>query len=808
MKIFSNLAIYQIKQAYISLKQQPGFVFSVVSTMGVTLGALLCILTLAYVMLIKPLPYPDQERLYNIEHQLVNHGDVDGSAFTYPNLMHLYKNQTIFEKSALLYFDGAVITSLPSEPMAEVSFVTPQWFEMLATKMAVGRTFTNTEKLNSYNPVALISYEMWQTEYDGDKNILDKKVSFSGISFQIVGVLSKDNVELPIAGPSFRTKIYIPWDFNTVSDRDRKAWGNDDGGLMFVGKLKANLVNNQSAQQRDQILTNLINDNWQVQVSDHNFFKGWSININTEPLKSYIISDGEKSVILLLIGTLGLVVIASTNIANLFISRTAERQKQLAICAAIGASRKQLFSGIFSEACLLMFVSIIIAQLIAYIGFSALHHFLSDYLPRINELTLNYFSVFSSITILLLLTFVFSYVCLKMINYRVLNSTLQSSGKGNGVQVSKSMRNILIISQITVATVLIFINIVLYKDAIKLVEQKLGYETNGIYSAVLALPNIERSLQAEPISELKKALLELPKISGISQSMRPSGFGTFALTTEADNKRFSISGKDVDNHYFSLINQKIIEGDSFSDADIKDRELVTIINDVFAKKLAPNGSAIGIRFNNGSRVIGVVKAINIPGRVTVTPRFYYPASLTRNMLLIKLHDGQSLSREELIPILKTVNKNFSLFSFSSLTEYKNRRLFSAITTAITTITLTIITFLLSGLGLYGILKYSSQMRRFEIGTHLAIGAKRKDIIQMIIKDNSTALVIGVLLSTLILLGLYIGFSDELSSYISSQLIPLFIITLGLISLVSFLACYLPLRQYINNPAIHSLRGSE
>jgi len=803
-----NLFFYQLKQAYLSLKQKPGFVFSVVSTMGITLGALLCVLTLGYIMLIKPLPYPDQERLYNVEHQLVNQGEVDGNAFTYPNLMHLFKHQAVFEQTALLYVDGAVITSLPAEPMAGISYVTPKWFDLFATKMVLGRTFDESEKLNSYHPVAILSYQMWQTEFAGDENILDQNVTFGGKSFQIIGVVSKDNIELPLAGAGFNTQLYIPWDFNTVSERDRKAWGNDDGGLMFIGKIKASLSDSQSNQQRNQLLTKLINDNWQEQVNAHEFFKGWSINLNAITLKSYVIADGQRSVILLLIGALGLVAIACANIANLFISRTAERQHQLAICAALGASRKQLFNSISTETILLMLLAIIVAQVFTFAGFAALHYFLGDYLPRINELGLNSFSVLSSLCILVILTLVFSHLCRKMINYHALNTTLQTSGKGNGVQVSKNVRNILITSQIAVATALIFINIVLYKDAIELVDQPLGYDTENIYAAVLALPNIERSLQAEHLTDLKKALIESPKIIAVSQSMRPSGFGTFAITTQADNQRFSIAGKDVDDQYFSLIDQEIIEGDNFTSAQIKDRELGIIINDVFAKKLSPNGSAIGIKFTNGASVIGVVKSINVPGKTSISPRFYVPASLSRNMLLIKVKDGQILPREELISNLKAIDKSLSLFSFSTLTAYKNDRLFSATTTAFTTIVLTVITFLLSGIGLYGILKYSSQMRRFEIGTHMAIGAKGKNIVAMVIKDNASALLMGIVLSMLILLGIYVSFSDNLTRYISIDLVPLFISTLALISFISFLACYLPLRQYIKNPAVHSLRGSD
>jgi predicted permease len=804
-----NSFFYQIKQAWLSLKQKPGFVVSVVTTMGMTLGALLCVLTLAYVMLLKPLPYPEQDRLYRVEHQLIsNENKVDGHAFTYANLMHLYNNQTTFSESTLSYFDAAVLTSSVNEPMVPISFVTPLWFDIFATKMALGRTFEDSEKLDTYNPVAILSYQLWQEEFAGKKNILDKKVEFSGKSYRIIGVTAQNNIELPLAGPGYKTQIYVPWDFNPFSEEQRKSWGDDDSGLSFIGKIKPELVPEFSAVQVNQTLTNLVNDNWQLQVTSNEFFKGWGIRLEVSTLKSFIVADGEKSVYLLMLGAFGLVLIACANIANLFVSRTAERQQQLAIRAAVGASKSQLFRTIMAEIGVIMLLSIMIAQIFIFIGFNILTYYLGDFLPRIDELTLNNFSILISVSLLLLLTLFFSFVCRKMINYSALNSTLQSSGKGSGVQVSKKVRNILISSQIAIATSLVFINVVLYKDANALVEQPLGYETDNIVAVVLSLANIEQSSRGEKLTGLKRKLMNLPKVTNVSQAMRPSIFSTYALSDDASTKRYTANGKDIDDRYFGMIKQQLIEGDNFSAADIKDDKRVAIINDVFARLLVPNGSAIGMKFNNGLRVIGVVKSINVPGRENVAARFYLPASLDRNMLLIKIKQGQELSRTELITTLKEVSPSLSLFSFSSLTDYKNERLFAPRTTAITTVVLAMLTLFLSGLGLYGVLSYSSQMRRFEIGTRLAIGAKGNDIVKLVFKDNSGAIISGVIISILVLLGVYIGFSNSLAEYVSIELIPLYIMTLALISLISFFACYMPLRQYINQPAIYSLRGSD
>jgi ABC-type antimicrobial peptide transport system permease subunit len=601
--------------------------------------------------------------------------------------------------------------------------------------------------------------------------------------------------------------LYLPWDYNSISESQRKRWGNDDGGLMFVGKLDKAYADH-SEQQISQILTTLVSDNWQSEVSGQAFFKDWSIAIKAKTLKSFIVSDGERSVYLLLIGSLGLLLIACANIANLFVSRTVERQQQLAISAAVGASKSQLFYNILAETGLLMLVAIVLAQFVIFLGFSVLQYYLGDFLPRIEELELNSFSFILSILLLILLTVVFSLLCRKMINYHALNSTLQSSGKGSGIQVSKRVRNILISSQIATATALFFINVVLYKDASGLANQPLGYQTNNITSVVLALANVENDAKEHKMTELKRELLAHPKVKNVSQAMRPTGFGTTALTASDTEHRYTALAKDVDDQYFNMLGQTIVEGDNFSKTDITDDRAVLIVNDVFAQKLAPNGSAIGLKFTNGAEIIGVVKSINVPGRQREESRFYYPARLARNMLLIEQHQGQVFSRDEMITTLKNVDKKLSLFSFTTLNEYKNRRLFSSQTTAVTTLVLTLLTLFLSGLGLYGILNYSSQMRRSEIGTRMAVGAKGKDIVSLVFKDNACALGLGLVISTVGLLVLYLGFSDTLNVYISLELLPLFILTIGSISLLSSLACYLPIRQFINKPVIHALKGSE
>jgi len=801
--------LYQQKQAWFSLKQKPAFVASVLATMGTTLGALLCILTLAYVLIFKPLPYPEQEKLYSVEHQLIdNESRIDGRAFTYPNLMHLYQKQTVFSNAALMYYDARVLTSKIEQPTLSTTFITPKWFGLLNAKMAIGRSFEVTEAIDTYNPVAILSYETWQKEFGLDPDILNQKLEFIGVSYRIIGVLEKKFIEPQLLATGLKTNVYLPWDYNSIGPRDRKAWGNDDGSLMFVGKLNSD----KSLTQIDLQLTSLISDNWRAQVAGRKFFTGWSIGIELHDFNSLILGDSENTVYLLLAGVIGLVLIACSNIANLFISRTAEQQRALAIHASLGASQKQLFKTLLSQTGLLMFLSSLIALIIATFGFYVLQSFLAEQLPRVDELKINMFTLLAAVACVVSFALFFARLSARMINYHSLNASLQSSGKGTGIQVSKKTRKVLIISQVAIVTVLVFVNIILFKDAINTINKDGGFNTDNISHLVLGVAPPSDSKQDNRQTHMlavKAKLLELPQVESVSQSTSPlMGFGTWALTQNETEKRFTPGGKFIDDKYFTMIEQRLLAGDFFTESDIKDQKDFMIVNDVFAKQLSSDSNVLGMKFNDDLTIVGIVKGVQLPGRTNIRPRVYYTSRLTKNMMMIQFKPGQELSRIEIAKLIKQVSSQITLFSYEPLSNSRKKLLFTEYTTALTSAGLAILTFFLAAIGLYGILSYSTQMRRFEIGTHLAVGAKRIDMIKLIIKDNISAILLGFASSFIALLTIYIGLSDVLVAYISSELLPILAITLCLIGFISLFACYWPLRAYINNPAIHALRGSE
>jgi predicted permease len=808
-----NHYFFLLKQAWGSLRQKPGFLVTVVVTMGTTLGALLCVLTLGYLLILQPLPYPEQDKLYNVSHLINNKfGEVQLEAFTYPGLIHLYKQQDIFEKSALVNYGKDVLTSLPQQPTLDTGYATPEWFELLDAKLQAGRRFESTEALDRFNPVAILSYQTWQNEFDGRADILEQTVSFSGVNFKVIGVLSASFIEPQIKQTGRDADIWLPWDFN-LDIGYKERWGNISRSLSYVGKLKSDY----NSGQAQQAITPLVNDIWVENVMPMPFFAGWSIDMKLQPLQSVILGGSENTIYLLLAGVVGLLLIAFTNVANLFMSRTAEQQKNLAIFSALGAKQSHLFKGLFIESTLLMCMAMLLALIMASVGFAGLQHYLVSILPRVNELGLNFMTFSVALFFAISLAVLFALLSNKMLNYRALNSTLHSSGKGTGIQVSKRLRQSLIASQVAIATVLVFANVGLFKQSVASIVAPTGFGVEDILHVSLSIsaPKRPPSKEVAPImTEIKRNLLALPQVQSISQSTSIlDRFPQWVLTRVDSNESFTLQRKSVGHRYFQMFDQPLLEGRYFSQEDVIDGNMVMIVNQQFAHKLSPNGSAIGLKMSPSVdsepfTIVGVVQGIRMPNEQDIPRRVYHPSSLADRELTVKLHENQTITRNEVVAVIKEITNLYTLFNLQRLADTKKKMLFTQYTTVNTTIALVLITLFLAGVGLYGILSYGTQMRRFELGTRMAIGAKRRDLVCLVVKDNAWGITIGMATSVVVMLLLYIAYQDQLGAYIGVELFGMFTLTICAIGSLSMFACYWPLRKYINRPAIHSLRGSD
>ncbi|MFT5725379.1 MAG: putative permease [Bacteroidia bacterium] len=797
------------KQVWKSLRNRPGFVAAIVSTMGLTLGALLCVLTLVYIILIKPLPYPEQESLYVVEKQTTSQaGEKNNQFFNYPEAIQLYNSPSVFSSVALSFYEKNVLLSHPSQPTLTTTYITPEWFSFFNVKMLLGRRFDTNESIDSHIPVAVIGYQTWQNEFGGDESIINKTLRFRDTNFRIIGVVDKGFIEPQLFKTGQNTQVWLPWDYNLVDTPRRLLWEDNYQALFIIGKMLPEL----SSSTAELTLSPYLNEFWQNGVSDLPFYKGWSTEAKLRSIKSIVVGETSGILYLLVSGVIGLVLIASANIANLFISRAAEQQHNLAVSAVLGAKKKHIFKQLMVESGLLMFISGLLALMISSVGSMLIKVHLNQIFPRSTEFSFNVFTPIAAICIAIGFSFFFSWLSIKMINYNSLSKMLQSSGKGTGVQVSKRIRNVLIISQVAITFTLIFINVGLFRDSVLLINKPTGIETKGIYDvgfAVARLPTLEEISGPSLGDSIRNNLSQLPQIELVSSAKSPlDGFAKIILMSTQGGTPYTTDSKRIDGNYFKIIKQSLLEGDNFTQADIKNENAVMIVNDVFANILAPTGSAIGMRMETEQEKIftitGVVKSVNLPGQTEAPARIYTPSSVHSIEMMLKLIPGTSISREEVIENVNEITSLFSLFNMKKVDEIHAKMLFSQYVTAVTSAALMILSFSLATIGLYGILSYSIQMRRVELGTRMAIGAKPFDLITMIVLEYSRVVGFGILVSVLILLGVFSLDSAQLQSYVSTNLILVSALSFLAVVFTTLFSCYWPLRNYINKPVIFSL----
>ena len=667
---------YLVSQAIKNLYRERSFSISIVATLAIVLGLLICIATLAYVVLIKPLPYPEANRLYQVQQQQIKHdGAIDNRFYTYPGLLHLYKTQQIFDKTALIFNGEEVITSLAEQPRVSITYITPEWFTLFNVPMAVGRAFTDEENLYQFKQSAIISHTTWQTLYDGDLNILNRQITIKGKSYNIVGVVGRKFSEPTLYANGSTTQVFLPFDFHPYAGNE-DMWGRIID-FRFIGALNTT----EPVELLEQQLAKSATEIWQENTQGISFLKGWHLEMKLQPLKSVIIGETEKVVYLLLASVIGLVVISVANLTNVFVARTAQRRHVLSITAALGAKKGQVFNAFLIEAMVLMLTSLLMALVIAKLGFTVLQRYFVSELPRLIELSLNSVSVAVAVFSLAVLSLFFAIACLNSIDFRQLTLNLQSGGKGQALQVSSRVRKVLIASQIMVAAMLLFCSVGLFKQAIDELAIDIGVETDQVYSLRLSYasePVPERAYFADVMKQISILFSQQPEIDNVSHSSSPLlRFGQWPIFDVDKELRYTTFVKAIDERYFDILNQPVIAGRSFSEEDLRTRANVWVINKALADYLAPNGSAIGYQVvldtDNIYTVVGVVNNIHQPNQEGQPFRIYLPGRYYPQRLLIKFNRNQAINHARLTELIQQIDHHLVILDYHALSDKVNEQ---------------------------------------------------------------------------------------------------------------------------------------
>jgi predicted permease len=816
--------------ALYALSKAKGYAATVVLTLGLTLGTLVAMFNLNYQILAAPLPYADEDKLVVGSTAWL---EKDGTVM-YPRLLPVHLFSQLFpiasEKlsdQALFSFSyvGMTLRDLADSPQVQIAYTTPGYMRMYQMPMLHGRAYSTEEDVGSRQAVAILSEKIWREHYNADAAAVGRNIQVGNQFYKVVGIAAESFVEPRLTGPARQNDIWLPWEY--AADSQTRP-GDISGAHFYLAKL-----NDPSERLAfEQALRTDIAQKYQEEISGIPSQAGRSVRFNAEPLRLVLEGDSRSRTLWMLAGSLLLLLIAAANIINLLLSRAARQQRNMSMQAALGAQRHHLMAQILAELSWLMAGALLLAFVVAEGAYALLRNHAADSLPRLAELGVGVATLLFALATTLLLALAFAWLISSQINYRALQQNLQSSGKGSGVQISSRTRQLLIGAQVMLAAMLFICSAQVLLQSLQQLRQQVGFASSDRYQVTIDnispapdenLPLEQRRAayrqQKNELMQVRDILQQHPAVQSVSVSNYPPisfdgyyGSANFIQSPEHRDELLFSRSVYTDQFYLPLFDIKLVQGRNFSAQEISTQALVVIINQTFAQQLQPDGNVVGQKLYSADaslvyEIIGVSSDHQLPDQWSAveTSRSY----LTRNLgetanLQLQLKPGMQLDKTTINQAMAQVSPHYRAANLYSIGSNVDRVLLSNYLAAAVTCSLVVLSFLLAAIGIYGVLSYSVQLRRFELGVRMAIGAGPGTILRQLLGENLKPVLIGLALAVLALAALWLGLKQSAFSVQLSA--GGFVLPLGLIVLLTVLTSLLSVWNIIRKPPIYALRG--
>jgi putative ABC transport system permease protein len=811
------LNLKDFSTAFYSLSKAKGYVFTIVLTLGITLGALVAMFNLNYQLLAAPLPYPNAERLFMIQSELFDNGVVMSDRHvSYPSLVETYQRvDELFEHKAIITYTDSVERRMPDSPVLTTISTTPEFLTMLQAPMELGRRFTSDEGLNTMVPVVIISHRTWQKLFQLDPNVLGKTLNIMEVDFKIIGVVADSFIEPELDTRGWKTDVFLPFDYDDMPVKFRKNWSTSPNRTFVVGLLKRGVDKVKAEHEISSYAAARFKD----EVTSNNGLANASMALKLVSFESVILGTASQQSLWMLAGVLVLLLIASTNIVNLILARAANQQRALAIQVALGAQQKHIFKLIFTEILLLVIAASCLSIAIAFASLELLKVIAEGQLPRLNELHINPPTLLFAMVLMFVMALLFTMIVSRQINYRALNTLLQTSGKGVGLQISAKVRQLLILSQVALTGVLLAASLQILLQSIRQLTQSVGYNTTNQYQVLISVATLWGSTTPEErlayFDGIESELRQNSKVEavGLGSHGPVSYMGYSMQALQADygsQKKISADRTSCNGSFLNVLGIPLVTGRYYTDAEVRNGENLMLVNETLARQLQVDGTVLDKVVYQSSdkdsppiRIIGVVKDLHLPGEVE-QPRYFISRKAEHPEILIHVKPHQKFTPAEINAIAAKFNSQLKVF-YMRTTERSLAQLTAPQKTAAgLTAALALLALGLTAIGIYGVLSYSVQLRRFELGIRMAIGARPITVFLQILKDNLVPVVVGLMVALVVMLGLWLWVQHSSYSLQTSMwgwLLPVVLI-LSLTAVTSLLSVW----GIIRKPASDVLRG--
>jgi putative ABC transport system permease protein len=796
--------LHDLRYGLRMLVKHKGFTAVAIIALALGIGANTAIFSLVNGVLLRPLPFPDAERIISIEGKNPEAGITTESNISFLDFTD-WSQQTDLFASTAAYWTGTVNFGADGAEPERVprAGVTTGFFSVLGIQPALGRTFVREDDKGWPQTVAIISHGLWKGRFGSDPAIVGKQVAMSSRPLTIIGVMPP-GFEYPE-----QTQVWVPTAVNLADEpRDNRVWS-------ALARLNPG-VDLKQAQTRLSAI------NAQLAEQFHETNKGWDVTLST--LHERLVRDVKPS-LLALLGAVGFVLlIACANVANLLLARSAARQKEIAIRAAMGASRTRVLRQMLTESILLSAIGGVAGLVLSIWLTDLLMSMLPDGAPRFQQIGIDYRVLTFALGISALTGILFGIVPAFQASKLDVSSALKEGGRGGEGNRRTSARSVLLIGEVALSVMLLVGAGLLIKSFLRLQEVRLGFNAHNVLTAHLALqgPKYNKDQQCvEFFRQLKERLETEPGVQAVGGSvnlpLNASGYaigrgfipeGRPLTVDEAKEAMFfTITGD-----YFRALQIPLLAGRTFEPRDNADGPKVVIINETTAKRIfGSSTAAIGRRLSvwaafRGHRsdekfmreivgVVGDTKTGSLTGEGDM--QIYVPHAQDPHWnfmgLVIRTTSDPAAFARTLRREVQAIDKDQPVYNVRTMDDVVASSLGTRRVSMQLFAVFAIAAVLLAALGIYGVMAYSVTQRTQEIGIRMALGAQRSDVLALVIRQGMVLAVIGVVVGlagafalTRLLVNLLYGVAA--TDPLTFAAIPL------LLLFVALVACYLPARR--------------
>lgn len=745
--------VNDLRHAVRVLIRSPKFSLTVVMTLAIGIAINVANFSIVNSFVFRPQPYEDPDELVHVwrsDRKL----DFEQGRFSLPTIQQLAQACESCEEMAAYNYFGANLAGGDTLPEGlTVSRLTQNMLPLLGVEAALGRTFTDDDVTSGQS--LLLSHGVWQRRFGGRSDVLDETVLLNDEPFTVVGVMPAD-FKFPFGG----VKAWV------VVQPHLDKWGWDYRNFMPVVRLGPGAEREQLQAELESLSQGI----W----SEHYAGETGEPYVNTAPLREALLFLSDMihlMLVLLTVANIFVLLIICTNVANLFLVRAINREREIAVRAALGAGRLSLVRQLLVEGLVLALVGGAFGVLLAHWLLTMAGPLIPEDLYRVGDIGIDGMALLFSLLISVLTVASFALPPALRAAKADLGLALKEGSSGTGASVrTRRSQSALVVAQVGLAVVLLVSTLLAVRSFANMDGVDPGFEPENVLTMGLALPSASFP-EGEQVAEFHRdALGRVESLPGVQSaaftSPLPMNFETWGL-------QFTIEGRDnpsgdqlnaglqyVSPGYFETMSIALLGGREFSDQDDLDSQRVAVVNQSMAERFWPEGDPIGqrLRFESGgsevvASIVGVVadtKRIFLNDDEEAMAYFSQTQSPRHTPYMVIKTAGDPVSMTASVrDQIWSVRPNLPLSAVRSMQQVVDESLRPWRWSALILGAFSVFALILAGIGIYGVVAYATSLRTTEIGVRMAMGAQPNDIFRFVLRQALILSGIGIVLGGLV-----------------------------------------------------------